>query len=351
MKVLVIGGTGYVGGHIAERLRTRGFEVTVFARGRTHVPFDAEIPVVHGDRTSREDLKQLAAAGFDAVVDVCAYRRAETQAAVDAFDGRVSRFVHISTVSVNQMVSGLPLRESDPLVIGPVGSYGYEKAECERALHQAHAKSDFPFVTLRPVVIFGPRDRISRENHYIKRLLSGDAIILPDGGVTLTFGIYVLDVADAVASAIVSEAAAGRTYHLMMRERVKLADHVADIAAIVGREAETVGIPSRVLERVGFNMGWFPYYVGEGRDLDLDTSAAERDLELRTTPYARALETTVEWFLGQGPESLPSIEDRFPPVMPRAIQSEFARRWRDRAAALEDEVVAETGDLMAGHAL
>ena len=150
MKALVIGGTGYIGGHIAERLRSRGFDVTAFARGRTHVPFDADIPLVTGDRHEREDLRRLARLGFDAVVDVCAYRREQTEAAVEAFDGRTGRFVHISTVSVNRMTSGFPLRESDPLETDPSRGYGYEKAECERALNQAHAKSDFPFVTIRP---------------------------------------------------------------------------------------------------------------------------------------------------------------------------------------------------------
>jgi nucleoside-diphosphate-sugar epimerase len=349
MRVLVIGGSGYVGGHVAERLRTRGFDVTVFARGRTHAPFGDDIAVISGDRRTPGELRRVANLGFDAVVDVCAYRRKETQAAVDAFDGRVARFVHISTISVNRMTSGFPLRESDPLVTDPAFGYGYDKAECERALNQAHAKNDFPFVSIRPAVIFGPRDRISRENHYIKRLLSGDAIILPDGGLTMTACVYVLDLADAVAAAIVSEAAAGRAYHLMMREHVKLADHVASLAALVGREAETVAIPSRLLERVGFNLLWFPYYAGDRTELTLDTSAAARDLDWRPTPYAEALETTVRWFLDEGPESLPSIEDRFPPVMPRAVQSEFARRYRDRAGVFEDEIAAEAGNLMAGY--
>jgi nucleoside-diphosphate-sugar epimerase len=348
MRVLVIGGSGYIGGHIAERLRSRGFDVTIFARGRTHLPFGGAVSVVTGDRRHPGELRRAADTGFDAVVDVCAYRREETQAAVDAFDGRVARFVHISTVSANRMTSGFPLRENDPLVIDPAAGYGYEKAECERALNQAHAKSDFPFVTIRPTVVFGPRDRISRENHYVKRILAGDAILLPDGGLTPAFGVYVLDVADAVAGAIVSEPAAGRAYHLVMRDRVKLADHVANIAAIVGRPAEVVGVPSRLLERVGFNLASFPYYAGDQTELAFDTSAAEGDLGWKPTPYAETLETTVRWFLDHEPESLPSIEDRFPPVMPRALQSDFARRYRDHVAALEDRVAAEVGDLTAG---
>jgi nucleoside-diphosphate-sugar epimerase len=238
------------------------------------------------------------------------------------------------------MSSGLPLRESDPLVSDPSLGYGYEKAECERALNQAHAKTDFPFVSIRPVVIFGPRDRISRENYYLKRLIAGDTIVLPDGGYLPVFGVFARDVADAVAGAIVSETAPGRAYHLMMRERLTLARHVENIAALAGRDAETAAIPSRLLRRAGFNLSWFPYYSGDS-PIDLDTAAAARDLGWRPTPYAEALESTVRFFLDRGPESLPSIEDRFPPVMPRARQTRFARAYLAREAALEDALVAD----------
>ena len=323
----------------------------MYARGRTHAPFGDEIPLLIGDRHDPVALENAAALGFDAVVDVTAYRREDTEMAVEAFDGRVSRFVHVSSVSANRMTSGFPLRESDPLVTDPTSGYAYEKAECERALHKAHAKSDFPFVTIRPTVVFGPRDRLSRENSFIKRLLSADAIILPDGGLTPVFGVFVTDVADAIAAAIVSDAAAGRAYHLVMRERVKLVDHVTNIARIVDAVPEVVTVPTTLLERVGFKLESFPYFAASRSEISFDTTAAERDLDWRPTPYAEALELTVKWFLAHEPESLPAIEDRFPPVMPRAVQSAFARRYRDRADGLESEIAEEVGNLMAGYSL
>ena len=60
MKTLVIGGTGYIGGHVAERLRGRGFDVTVLARGRTHAELHPSIEIVHGDRNDSDELKRLA---------------------------------------------------------------------------------------------------------------------------------------------------------------------------------------------------------------------------------------------------------------------------------------------------
>jgi nucleoside-diphosphate-sugar epimerase len=112
MRTLVIGGTGYLGSHIVERLHARGFEVTVFARGRTRAQLPDAVTTAVGDRHSRDDLLRASRRPFDAVVDVAAYRRDETQLLVDVFDGRVDRFVHISTVSANRLSSGRPLRES-----------------------------------------------------------------------------------------------------------------------------------------------------------------------------------------------------------------------------------------------
>jgi nucleoside-diphosphate-sugar epimerase len=348
MKTLVIGGTGYVGGHIAERLHSRGFDVTVFSRGRTRGPLPAGVKSVHGDRHAPEDIRPLARAGFDAVVDAGANRRDETQAAVDAFDGYVSRFVHVSTVAVSRAAAGSPLRDTASLVTDPREGYAYEKAECERALRQAHAKNDFPFVALRPPVVFGPRDRASRENYFLKRALSGDVVILPDGGWMPACNLFVRDLADAVAGAVVSESAPGRTYYVAARERVPVSRHLANIAAMAGRDVEAVTIPARLLERAGFTLAWFPYY-GAGEAVELDTSAAERDLDFRPTPYAAALEETVRYFLQEGPESLPSIEDCYPPVIPRARQSAFARRYASQLAAFEDAFAAGAGDLMEGY--
>ncbi|HVG20943.1 MAG TPA: NAD-dependent epimerase/dehydratase family protein [Blastocatellia bacterium] len=340
MKVLVIGGTGYIGGHTVEELVRRGHEVSVFARGRKRPPLPEGVAFVEGDRHNPEDVARARSLRFDAIIDINAYTREESQALIQSFDGLLSRFVHLSTISVCQMTSELPFDESDPLVTDPNNSYGYNKAECERALRWAHAKSGFPFVSVRPPAVIGPRDDKSRENYYLKRLVAGDPIIVPDSGAIPVFAIFVKDLAAVLADALTAEAAVGSAYHVAQSGLISVNNHIANIARLAGLEADVAHVPRALLERLGFNLQHFPYATGD-RLIVLDTSAAERDLGFTPTPYAAALRETVEHFLERGPEGQKSIEDHFPPLMPRSRERALVDRYRAEVCALEDRLTDE----------
>ncbi len=340
MKVLVIGGTGYIGSHTVEELVRRGHEVSVFARGHTRTRLAEDVSLVKGDRHNREDLTRARSLRFDAIIDINAYTREETQTIINIFDGLLSRFVHLSTVSVCRHVSTLPFDEDDPLVTDPNDSYGYNKAECERALRWAHTKSGFPFVSVRPVAVFGPRDDKSRENYYLKRLIAGDPIIVPDSGAVPIFAVFVKDLVAVLANALTAESAPGNAYQLIQSEIVSINNHIANIARIVGAEADVAHIPHPLLERLGFNLKHFPYVSGD-QLLLLNTSAARRDLNFAPTPYDLALRETIEYFLERGPEISKSIEDRYPPLMPRSRERALIDRYRAGVQELEDRLTNE----------
>jgi 2'-hydroxyisoflavone reductase len=338
MKVLVIGGSGYIGSHTVEELLRRGFDVSVFARGNVPVPYPARITLIKGNRHSQQDIVKLRSQRFDAVIDINAYNREETQNIINALDGFISRFVHVSTLAVCKLKPGVPLVESDSLVTDPNAGYPYDKAECERALRWAHTKSGFPFVSIRPTAIFGAHDYLSRENYHLKRILSGDPIIIPDSGLTPIWAVYVKDLAAILANALTAEGVQGRSYNLSQPEWVSINDHISHIARIAGTQAITAHIPSRLLERLGFNLAHFPYSLPNEMVIRVDTSAAEKDLHFASTPYFQALHETINWFLERSPELEPSIEDRFPPVIPRSRERDLIERYRDGIRELEDRL-------------
>src|SRR3954469_8054092 len=98
MRLLIIGGTQFVGRHIAEMAIARGHEVTVFHRGRTNADAVPEAEHIFGDRD--QDLEQLAGRQWDATIDACAYVPRQVHQLAGALDGRGGRHVFISTVSV-----------------------------------------------------------------------------------------------------------------------------------------------------------------------------------------------------------------------------------------------------------
>jgi 2'-hydroxyisoflavone reductase len=337
MKVLVIGGTGYIGSHAVGELARRDHEVSVFARGITEPQLPEGVSLIKGNRHNPEELARLRPHGFEAVIDINAYTREETQSAINTFDGTLTRFVHLSTISVYQLASKMPIVESDPLVTDPGLHYGYNKAECERALRWAHAKNGFPFVSIRPPAVFGPGDDKSRENYFLKRLVAGEPVIIAGSGATPIFSIYVKDLAVVLADALTAEGVTGSAFHVAQYEAVSLNDHVDNIASLAGLEADIARVPFALLERLGFNLHQLPYYAGD-RLIICDTQAARNSLGFAPSPYLRALQETVEYFLARGPETQKSIEDRYPPVMPRSRERALADRYRAALRALEDRL-------------
>lgn len=340
MKVLVIGGTGYIGGHTVEEVARQGHQVSVFTRGQSRPQLPESVTLIKGDRHNPEDLARARSRGFDAVIDINSYTREETQTVINAFDGRVSRFVHLSTMAVCRKETGLPVDENDPLVTDPAAGYGYEKAECERALRWAHTKSGFPFVSVRPTGVYGPRDRKSRENYYLKRITAGDPVIVPDSGAVPIFAVYVGDLVTVLANALEADGVTGAAYNISQPELISVNKHISNIAQLVGEQADVAQVPSRLLERLGFNLYQFPYYSRE-RLIVCDTRAVRRDLGFQPTPYAHALAETVRYFLERDPETQPSFEDVIPPVMPRSRERALVDRYRQEIAELEDRLTDE----------
>ena len=98
MRLLVIGGTRFVGKHLVPLARAAGHEVTVFHRGSAGCAGEAGVEHVHGDR--EEDLGLLAGRAWDAALDTCGYVPRVVRASAEALAGSVDRYVFVSSISV-----------------------------------------------------------------------------------------------------------------------------------------------------------------------------------------------------------------------------------------------------------
>lgn len=120
MRILVMGGTWFLGRAIVEDALRRGWDVTAFNRGRSGAVEGAD--TVRGDRTSSEDLKRLASHGpWDAVIDTSSseFPPRDVLLAADALRPVAAQWVHISTVSVYEEWPHHPLTEDSPLLECP----------------------------------------------------------------------------------------------------------------------------------------------------------------------------------------------------------------------------------------
>ena len=201
MKLLVIGGSQFVGRHLVEAAAARGDQVTVFNRGRTAAVWPAGVDVRHGDR--KADLSALAEGQWDAVVDTCGYLPRDVARTADCLQGRVGRYVFVSSISVYASF-GQPNNEASALgVIDDVDTevvdgrtYGPLKALCEQAVT---ARFGERALLIRPGLIVGPHDPTQRFTYWparVARAADGQAVLVPG---TAGDGIQVIDVRDLVA--------------------------------------------------------------------------------------------------------------------------------------------------------
>jgi nucleoside-diphosphate-sugar epimerase len=193
MRILVLGGTWFLGRSIVEGALTRGWQVTAFHRGRSGAT-PPQVESVHGDRTVAADLERLAGHGpWDAVIDTSSSEFAPRVVllAAQTLRPKVRRWVHVSTVSVYAGWPHQRLTEESPLLdcppdaddsfgfTGADGSptkYGFQKAGGEAAITQTFGTDAS---ILRPGVILGPGEYVGRLPWWLTRAQRGGPILAP----------------------------------------------------------------------------------------------------------------------------------------------------------------------------
>ncbi len=306
MRILVIGGTHFMGRAIVERLVARGHDVTVLHRRDSHELGEA-VQNLQADRGDLPTLTQLIGNHqFEAVFDT-AYdwqkgtTAAQVEAAARACGPQLQRYVFMSSVAVYG--GGLGHREDEPLAPDDhPNPYVVHKASTERALFRMHAESGFPITTIRPPFVHGPRQPFYREQFFWDRLLDGRPIVLPDTGDTPIQWAYSVDVADACVRAIEVPEAAGEAFNVGHVEPLTQRRFVDALARVAGVEPTYVPIPRETIMASGGVLIGDTLYFGEFLDPPPITEEIEkvpRVLGLTPTPLDTALRATFAWYRTQ----------------------------------------------------
>jgi 2'-hydroxyisoflavone reductase len=183
MKVLILGGTVFLGRHLVEAALARGHTVTIFTRGRSNPDLFPAVERLRGDRDG--DLTALAGRRWDAVVDTSGHLPREVRASARLLAGAAGHYTFVSSISVYAP----PLRpgadEAAPVGALPDGSaeevtdatFGPLKAACERA---AEMEAQGRTLIVRPGLLVGPHDPTDRFTYWPRRAARGGDILAPD---------------------------------------------------------------------------------------------------------------------------------------------------------------------------
>jgi 2'-hydroxyisoflavone reductase len=299
MKILVIGGTQFVGRAMVELFLANGDEVTLFHRGKTNPELFPGAHHILGNRN--EDLRGLDVGQWDATIDPSAYFPRQVLSLAAALGERGGRYVHVSSVSAYDVLPAAGANEDSPLAtlddpsVEEVNdeTYGGLKALCERATHDAFGPGGVGWSGLepsivRPTYVAGPHDHTGRFTWWVKRVARGGKVMAPGPRENPFQSIDVRDVANFVGR--LAQGTSSGVFHVSGPvPPYSFEDFLTTVVAQVGpSECELKWIDADRLLESGLSSGELPLWgaLGEERHvLELDSSRAI-DAGLRLRPLS-----------------------------------------------------------------
>ncbi len=295
MRILIIGGTRFVGHAMAEAALAAGHEVTLLHRNPTE-----ELPAATHLLADRDgDLSVLADGSWDATIDVCAYLPGQVESLHDALGERGGHHVFVSTVSVYDVPSAPGTDEDSPLLPEPAAdtrevtaeTYGPLKVACERVARERWG--DRGLTIIRPTYVVGPRDLTARYPWWVLRAARGGRMILPgpdDAPMQCIdardMGAWTIRLVEGRVAGVFTAARPATTFGAFL----------ADTVTAVGGAAELVPVSGSLLTERGVDGAQLPLWSEGAPDLVLAMSTARAEAAgLVHRPFEDVVRDTLAW--------------------------------------------------------
>lgn len=305
MRVLVIGGSVFLGPHLVDALHAGGHDVTIFNRGQARATPPAGVEFIRGDR--ERDLGLLEGRAWDSVIDTCGFVPRIVRESVRLLASRVAQYVFVSSISAYADPLGGNFDESEPLATLPDptveaitgDTYGGLKALCEKEV--ARNRPDRAMI-VRPGLIVGPLDPTDRFTYWPHRFALGGEAIVP---APATHGISFIDVRDLAAWIVhaVERSISGEYNAAGDVARTSMGDLVeACRAAAAANAARPEWVPAQfLLDRGVTPWGDLPLWLAEGQNGILRAKSAKADAaSLRHRPISQTVADTLAWSRSAG---------------------------------------------------
>lgn len=235
MRILIMGGTRFIGVYLTKILAEQGHDVVLFNRGNKPAPVEG-VQQIHGDRTDESQIKdKLANETFDAIFDNNGRELSDTQPLADLFNGKVKHFIYMSSAGVYLKSDQLPHREGDP--VDPKSRHK-GKNDTETYL----ADRGLPFTSIRPTYIYGPQNYNPLEAWFFDRIARDRPIPIPGNGMHITQLGHCSDLANAMAAVLGNDKAIGQIYNISGDRYVTFDGLARACAEAAGKSPESLKI-------------------------------------------------------------------------------------------------------------
>jgi len=300
MRILLIGGTRFVGRHIVEAALAAGHDVTLFHRGQTGADLFPDVEHRIGDRNS--DLSALAEGRWDATVDTCAYFPRQVHVIADALGERAGHYQQVSSVSAYASPASRGYREDAPLASLDDPSveeitdetYGGLKVLCERVAVERFGPGS---IIVRPTYVVGPDDYSWRFPWWVARIARGGEVLAPGPADAPS---QVIDARDMGAWMIglLERDESGAFHEVGPSSTFTWGEQLETIASSVAPEGTTLRwVDSDFLLEAKLDDSALPLWPGADPDMLMMTAdpAAALATGLTIRPLAETVRDTLAW--------------------------------------------------------
>ncbi|MFE0046217.1 NAD-dependent epimerase/dehydratase family protein [Streptomyces albireticuli] len=325
MRLLILGGTEFVGYAVTEAALARGWEVTVFHRGEHAAP--PGVTALRGDRTAADGLAALAAGEWDAVVDTWSGAPAAVRDTARALAGRAGRYAYVSSGSVYAYPSPAGHDESHPVVDGSpdAAAEAYERDKRGGELAATGAFGEDGALLVRAGLILGPRENIGRLPWWLNRIARGGPVLAPG---PRDLGLQYIDARDLAEWTLdaVARGLAGPYNLIAPPGHTTTGELLEECVRVTGSDAELRWTePERILAAGVRPWTDLPIWVPRGELYDtLHLGAVDKALAsgLRCRPAAETVADTWSWLTSLGGRA-PQRPDRPVPGLDPRVEEEL----------------------------
>ena len=303
MRLLILGGTGFIGPHMVQTALDRGHEVSIFNRGKSNPHLFPDIEKLKGDRDG--DLESLEGRDWDAVIDNTGYVPRHVKDSADLLKGHVGRYLFTSTASVYDLGQESITEDSRLLDVPDSESedvnkyYGELKVLCEQAVQERFGDAA---TIVRPHIVAGPGDKSDRFTYWPVRIDAGGEMICPGDPSNPVQYIDVRDLSEFCLHLVEQDTpgvynGAGPGYsELSMQEFIYAA------RAVTSSDVHFNWINEAFLAEHGVELFGYPLWISVNSDYrGLARVSNERSVAqgLKLRPIAVTAKDTLEWFKSQ----------------------------------------------------
>jgi 2'-hydroxyisoflavone reductase len=335
LRILVLGGTSFLGPPQVTYALGRGHEVTLFNRGQTNADLFPEVEKLRGDRNG--DLESLRGRSWDVVIDNSATNPAWVRATAGLLQGSVDHYIYVSSISAYRDMGAVPMTASEPVFTYENAGvpadqdeaelpYGLSKAQAER-----EAEIAFPGKTtiVRPGLIVGPMDATDRFTYWPARVHRGGEILSPGDGTdpvqlidARDLGEWMIRLAEDVRIGVFNGLGPPRAW--------SMAELLYGIRAVTSTEASFTWVPTEFLAEMGVRPWghmpvWIPPEGTQAGASQFDISP-EVDAGLTFRPLAETARDTLEYHLSRPAERQAELRAGISPER----EAEVLAAWRAR---------------------